>query len=86
VPALFVALLIGLPTLGLLTRHWGVVLLPVIAWPLYYIGLNRGWWGCCGTGDGWQYAAVMVTIFGVVTTALAVLLGRTFASRFASPS
>jgi hypothetical protein len=85
VPALFVALLVGFPAVGLLARRWGVVLLAVIAWPTYYFGLNKGWWGD-ETGDAWQVAAVAITIFGSVTTALAVLLARAFASSLARPS
>jgi hypothetical protein len=86
VDGLFVALLIGFPTLGLLTRRWIAVLLPIFAWPTYYIGLNQEWWGLNGTGDGWQYLAVIFTAFGAVTTAPAVVLGQHFASRFARPS
>ena len=81
----FIALLIALPLTGLLVRRWSAILLPLIAWPMYYIGRNEGWWGCCGTGDGWEALAVMLTVLGVTTTAAAILLGQTFASRFAGP-
>jgi hypothetical protein len=40
-----------------------------------YGGLKQGWWGH-GVGDGWQYVAVVITTFGVVTTALAIAFAR----------
>jgi hypothetical protein len=82
----FIALLIALPLFGLLVRRWGVILLPLIAWPTYYIGRNQGWWGCCGTGDGWETLAIVLTVLGATTTAAAIWIGQTFASRFARPS
>jgi hypothetical protein len=72
----FIALLIAFPLVGLVTRRPWSVVLPLGAWPLFYVGLNRGWWGCCGTGDGWQPLAVLLAFVGAVTTALAVGLGR----------
>ena len=64
-------LLIAFPALGVLTRSWLAVSLPLIGWPLYYVGLNQGWWGH-GTGDGWQFVAIALTVLGVVSTAIAV--------------
>jgi len=84
--ASFIALLTVLPLIGLLVRHWGAIFLPLIAWPIYYIGRNQGWWGCCGTGDGWQFLAVTLTVVGFITTAAAIWLGQTFARRFAGAS
>jgi hypothetical protein len=75
----FVALLVVLPLLGLLLRRWSLVLLPLMAWPTYSIGVNQRWWGCCGTGDSWELGAFALTIVGVATTALAIWIGRTFA-------
>lgn len=80
---MFWVLLVALPVLGLLIRRWSAVLLPLIAWPTYYIGLNRGWWGCCGTGDAWQAAALAVTLLGVLTTAAGVVVGRMVAGHLA---
>jgi hypothetical protein len=73
--AAFVGLLILFPAAGVLARSWGALLLPALGWPLFYLGLNRGWWGN-GTGDGWQYAAVLITAFGVVSTAISVAAAR----------
>jgi hypothetical protein len=73
--AAVVALLIAFPALGAATRHWLVVLLPLLAWPLFYLGLNNEWWGY-GTGEGWQTVAASFTAIGTLTTALGVWLGR----------
>jgi hypothetical protein len=70
-----VGLLIAFPLVGLVTRRWSTVVLPLVGWPLYFLGLNGGWWGY-GTGDGWQYGAALLTAVGVLTTAVAVALPR----------
>jgi uncharacterized membrane protein len=70
-----IGLLIAFPLVGLLARSWLVIVFPLVGWPLFYLGLNRGWWGD-GTGDGWQYAAVLLTAVGVVTTVIAIALAR----------
>jgi hypothetical protein len=69
--AAVIVLLIAFPLIGLLVRRWTTVIPPVIAWPVFYAGLDRGWWGN-GVGDGWQYAAVLLTVVGVASTAAAV--------------
>jgi hypothetical protein len=73
--AAFVASLILFPLLGVVARTWFVLLVPALGWPLFYAGLNQGWWGH-GTGDGWKYAALLVSAFGVVTTGLAIAAAR----------
>ncbi len=70
-------LLIAFPLLGALTRRWLTVALPAIGWPIYYEGLNNGWW-LYGTGDGWQTIRTSLTILGIASTALAVLVARRF--------
>ena len=82
----FYVLLIGLPALGLILRDWIVLVLPLTAWPIYNIGINQRWWGCCGTGEFWEWGTGALTIFGVASTAMAIWLGRTFARRFARPT
>ncbi|HXG75185.1 MAG TPA: hypothetical protein VNJ53_01310 [Gaiellaceae bacterium] len=71
----FVALVVAFPTIGAATRRWIVVVLPLFGWPIYYLGMNRGWW-LDGTGDGWESIARAMTVVGVVTTAAAVALAR----------
>jgi hypothetical protein len=90
--AVLTGLFIAFPLIGVLTRRWLVVALPLAAWPIFYLGLNKGWW-LYGVGDGWQYVAWFVTLLGVATTALAVRIGRTLKPllrthpmRFAKPS
>jgi hypothetical protein len=70
-------LLIAFPVVGILARSWATVSLPLIGWPLYYLGLNEGWWGL-GTGDGWQFVAVGLTVLGVASTGMAVAAGKVF--------
>jgi hypothetical protein len=71
----FVGLIAAFPLVGGAMRRWLALLYPAIGWPLFYVGLNRNWWGD-GTGDGWQYLAVLMTTVGIVTTAVAVSVGR----------
>jgi hypothetical protein len=66
-----IVLLIAFPLIGLLARRWTTIIFPLIAWPVFYAGLGHGWWGN-GIGDGWQYAAVLLTLVGVASTAAAV--------------
>ncbi len=79
------------PLIGVLARRWVVVALPLVAWPIFYLGLNKGWW-LYGVGDGWQYVAWFFTLLGVASTALAVEFGRTLKPpakthlRFVKPS
>lgn len=69
-------LLIVFPLIGVLARRWLVVAMPLVAWPIFYVGMNRGWW-LYGTGDGWQYVARFFTVLGVATTLLAIGVART---------
>jgi hypothetical protein len=75
VEAIFVTLLVAFPLAGLLSRRWSALALPLLGWPLFYLGLQQGWWGN-GIGDMWQYAAAGVLLAGVLSTALAVGLAR----------
>jgi hypothetical protein len=73
--AAVIGLLLFFPLLGIFVRHWVVVLLPLVGWPLFYLGLNKGWW-LYGAGDGWQIVRDGFTVIGVVSTAFAVMLAR----------
>ncbi len=73
--AAFVALLFAFPLIGVAARRWLTLLLPAVGWPLFYVGLHQGWWGD-GTGDGWQYLALLMTVVGVVSTAVAIVATR----------
>jgi hypothetical protein len=69
------ALLIAFPLVGIAFGRWPVVFLPAAGWALFYLGLNRDWWGS-GTGDGWPYAAALLGAVGVVSTIAAVVVGE----------
>jgi hypothetical protein len=64
-------LLVAFPLIGFATGRPASVALPLVGWPLFYVGLDRRWW-LDGTGDGWQAIAIGLTLVGVVTTATAV--------------
>lgn len=76
--AVWIALLLVFPAAGALARRWVATLLPLLGWPLFCLGLDRGWW-LYGTGDGWREAAALLTLAGVATTATAVAVGRVLA-------
>jgi hypothetical protein len=73
--AIFITLLIAFPLAGFVIRRWTALLLPLFGWPLFYLGLQQGWWGN-GLGDMWQYVAAGVLLVGVVSTAIVVGLAR----------
>ena len=73
-------MLVAFPLLGLATRHWLALSVPIIGWPLFYIGLTQHWWGH-GTGDAWQFVAVVLTLLGAGSTALAISLAHAFRPR-----
>ena len=62
-------------SVGVLTGRWEAVGLVVAAIPVYYLGLNAGWWGH-GVGDGWQYALLAATLVGAIAVAAAVGVRR----------
>lgn len=78
--AAIVLLLVGFPLVGFVARSWAAVALPIVGWPLFYLGLNRGWW-LDGTGDGWERIAVAFTCVGIATTVLAIQLSSRYHQR-----
>jgi hypothetical protein len=73
--AVAVALLIAFPLAGALIRRWHAVVLPIVGWPLFYLGLHEGWWGN-GLGEASQYPARVLLVVGVVTTAIHVAVAK----------
>jgi hypothetical protein len=75
-----IAMLVAFPLAGLAIRRRIALILPLVGWPLFYVGLTHDWWGH-GTGDAWQFVAAMLTLIGLGSTALAVSFGRAFVRR-----
>jgi hypothetical protein len=80
--AVVIALFVLLALSGVVIGRWWTLILPIVVWPVYFLGLARDWWGH-GMGDGWQYGAVMIVAASVTLTALGVALHSRFRSRVA---
>ncbi len=80
VEATIVVLLAALALGGALVRSWWYLLAPLVAWPLFYLGLSEDWWGD-GLGDGWPAAAAAVTLVSVALTALVIVAASRLAAR-----
>lgn len=64
---------VGFFVLGIAARR--VALLPAAAaWPVYFLGLEQGWWGS-GVGDGWEYGLLGATALAVAGAALGLGAG-----------
>ena len=66
--------------LGVVAGRWAVLALPWLIWPLYFVGLNVGWWGS-GVGDGWQYVMAALVLISTVAAASGVLVRRVLVAR-----
>ncbi len=65
---------------GFAARHGAAVAVPLVLWPVYFVGLHKRWWGCCGTGEGWHAALLWSTILSACATLLGVLTRHGLAS------
>lgn len=70
-----ILLIVGCALLGFLTTRWWAVAAALSVIPVYYLGLDYGWWGA-GTGDSWEYAMIFMTALGAAVTVAAVAAGR----------
>jgi hypothetical protein len=61
--------------IGALVDRWAVVVPAAAAWPVFMLGLERGWWGN-GVGDGWEASLVAGALLGGVGAALGVVARR----------
>lgn len=61
--------------LGTLVGRWPIVAAVAVVWPLYMIGLERGWWGD-GVGDAWEYSLVLGAAVSAAASTLGVFLRR----------
>jgi hypothetical protein len=64
---LFVLVALSSAVIG---RLWALVI-PLLVWPVYFLGLDRDWWGY-GMGDGWQLGAVAITGVSLISVAVCV--------------
>jgi hypothetical protein len=60
---------------GLLIGRWWAVGVPLIGWPLFFLGLNQGWWGS-GLGETWGLALGLLMVFGAAGTVVGILLRK----------
>ena len=60
---------------GLLIGRWWAVGVPLLFWPLFFLGLHQGWWGS-GLGETWGLALGLLMVFGAAAAAAGVLLRK----------
>lgn len=60
---------------GFLVGRWSIVILCAAAFPAYFLGLEKGWWGN-GTGDGAGILLVMSIFAATTGSAAGVVLRR----------
>jgi hypothetical protein len=70
---LFVGVALAAAVIG---RRWTLAL-PLIVWPIWFLGLAQDWWGY-GMGDGWQYGAALIILVSLASVAVLLVL-RSFA-------
>jgi hypothetical protein len=85
VPGVQAIFIVVVALVGFCTRRWIALVLPFVGYPLYGIGLDRGWWGCCGTGEAWPVGIAGFTVGLLAATAVAVLTGRYLVRRLGPP-
>lgn len=68
-------LFVSIALAGLLVGRFWTLGLPLVAWPIWFLGLGQGWWGY-GLGDGWQYGAALITLVSFTSVAVALALRR----------
>lgn len=82
VPILLTAL--GSGFVGFVIGRWWAVVVPLGGLTLFYVGLNKGWWGN-GVGDAWQLAMAILMFVGVIA-ALGGVAARGFTRQVGRPS
>jgi hypothetical protein len=66
-----VSLLVFIALAGGLIGRWWTLAIPVVVWPIWFLGLAREWWGY-GMGDGWQYGAAFLILVSLGSVAIAL--------------
>ena len=77
--SVLVAVIVGLGGVAFFVGRWWSLVLPFAVVPIFYLGLDRGWWGS-GLGDGWQYVMVFVLALAIGAAAVG-LAGRALTRR-----
>ena len=73
--AIVVISLVLFAVIGFAVNRLWTLLIPVVVWPLLFLGLQRDWWGD-GLGDGWQFGLAFGMAAGVIAAAIGVLVRK----------
>jgi hypothetical protein len=70
-------LLLAFFVIGLVARRHVVIVVPLLASSMYFVGVHKRWWGDA-PGEGWETAMLFAAWLGALGTMLGVMVGRTF--------
>lgn len=70
---MFYSLLVLIGLSGAAIGRWWALLIPVVVWPIFYLGVAQEWWGS-GLGDGWQFGLLIVLTISLAAVAIGVAL------------
>jgi hypothetical protein len=73
--AALVIVLAGVAVSGYLLRSAWALVVPLLAIPAVYLGLDQGWWGA-GLGDGWQFAMLTLLALGLALAGAGIAARR----------
>jgi hypothetical protein len=68
--------LVCFAAVAFVTNSWWTLALPLIVWPLYFVGLHAEWWGSGDIPDGWEGGLVLALVTGPPAAAIGVLARR----------
>lgn len=77
--AVLVAPAVVLFVLAFVSGSWHTGLIPLVVWPVFFVGLHEGWWGN-GLGDNWLLGFLM-SVAATTLAAVAGVLARRAAER-----
>lgn len=78
--AVVVALFAFAPLAALVSGRRATLALPLLGWPLWFLGLSEDWWGY-GLGDGWVYGALILIALNVASVEMALAVRRRLVRR-----
>ncbi|MGH3016310.1 MAG: hypothetical protein ACRDNN_15300 [Gaiellaceae bacterium] len=82
---MWIVLTVAIGLAAAVVGRWWMLLLPVLVWPIYFLGLAQEWWGS-GLGDGWQFGLAIVVAISLAAAALGVGLRSLLAPRARRPA